>query len=175
MTADVVLGYTFASDHRLLDREQQATSDTVTVGQQAAEAIRLPDVGIVLGRWATNGSDCWALREPALRGLLGEADGLLGLGVLRKFKLAIDYARNTLYPRPGRAKGGVRAVDLDHPKAQDAADNRSRVDIDVFALLSRRMDGSTLENECLVLSTRRCSRSSRRTGTLEGGTPTSPG
>jgi hypothetical protein len=42
--------------------------------------------------------------------LLGEADGLIGLGALRRFKLAIDYAQNTLYVWPGRANGGVRAL-----------------------------------------------------------------
>jgi hypothetical protein len=110
VTTDVLLGYTFASDHGLLDRDPRATTDTVTFGQQSAQAIRLPNVGIVLGRWAMSGTEGWALREPALRGLLGEADGLIGLGALRRFKLAIDYARNTLYLRPGKANSGVRAL-----------------------------------------------------------------
>ena len=110
VTTDVVLGYTFASDHRLLDRDPQAVSNTVTLGQQSVQAIRLPNVDIRFGRWAVDGTETWALREPALRGLLSEADGLIGLGVLRRFKLAIDYAQNRLYLRPGRDKRGVRAL-----------------------------------------------------------------
>ena len=108
--SDVVLGYTFASDHGVLDRDPRATSEAVTVGMQSAQAVRLPKVGIGFGRWAIDGTDAWAFREPAVRGLLGEADGLIGLGALRRFKLAIDYRQNRLYLRPGRAKGGVRVV-----------------------------------------------------------------
>jgi len=108
LATDVVLGYTFASDHRLLDREQRALRDTITVAQQSAEAIRLPGISLGLGRWVIDGAEGWALREPALRGLLGEADGLIGLGILRRFNLAIDYSRNTLYLRPSRAYSGLR-------------------------------------------------------------------
>lgn len=110
VASDIVLGYTFASDHGLLDRYQRATIERVTVGQQSADAIRLPNAGVGLGRWTIDGADGWALREPALRGVLGEFDGLIGLGALRRFKLAIDYSRNTLYVRPGRAKTGIRSV-----------------------------------------------------------------
>ena len=110
VASDVLLGYTFAGDHGLLDRDQRETRETITLGQQSAQAIRLPNVGIAFGRWAIDGTEGWALREPALRGLLGEADGLIGLGALRRFKLAIDYSRHTLYLRPGRAKGGIRVV-----------------------------------------------------------------
>lgn len=110
VTTDILLGYTFASDHGLLDRDPRATNDTVTLGQQSADAIRLPKVDIGFGRWALDGGDSWALREPALSGLLGDADGLIGLGALRRFKLAIDYAQNKLYLRRGRSNGGVRAL-----------------------------------------------------------------
>jgi hypothetical protein len=37
VTNDVLLGYTFASDHGLLDRDQRAASETVTLGQQSAK------------------------------------------------------------------------------------------------------------------------------------------
>ena len=110
VATDVVLGYTFASDHGVLDRDQRATPDTITLGQKSAEAIRLPKVGVEFARWAIDGTEGWALREPALRGFLGEVDGLIGLGALRRFKLAIDYSHRTLYVRPGRGKTGVRAL-----------------------------------------------------------------
>lgn len=110
VTSDVLLGYTFASDHGLLDRDPRATSDMITFGQQSIQAIPLPNASIGLGGWAIDRTDGWALREPALRGLLDDVDGLIGLGTLRRFKLAIDYSRNTLYLRLGRAKGGVRAL-----------------------------------------------------------------
>jgi len=105
VTTDILLGYTFASDHGLLDRDPRAIVETLALGHQSAQAIRLPNDGIGLGRWVIDSTDSWALREPALRGLLGEVDGLIGLGSLRRFKLAIDYSHNVLYVRPGRARG----------------------------------------------------------------------
>jgi len=101
----LVLGYAFANSNGLLDLPGARASPSPS--PRDAPLMEVPIDQVSLAVWTFDHPQVQAQREPAGSGGPSVADGVIGTGLLSRFRLTLDVARGRVWLEPKQRSGGI--------------------------------------------------------------------